>query len=147
MRADVFAKAGRYDEGLPYGYAEDYDFLLRVSRVGRIGLIEEPLADIQKGGDSFFRDRAGMTIEGLTVLLEKHPEFTGSRRGHARLLGQLAFSHAAMGQRSQATRLAGRSLMRYPVAPYALLALFQLTTRLDPRIVMGLAARMGRGIS
>ena len=37
MRRDVFAKAGLYDEDIPNGYAEDYDWILRVARVGRMG--------------------------------------------------------------------------------------------------------------
>ncbi len=39
MRRDVFAKAGLYDEEIPHGYAEDYDWILRVARVGRLGAV------------------------------------------------------------------------------------------------------------
>ena len=49
MRRDVFAKAGLYDEEIPNGYAEDYDWILRAARVGRIGAVLTPLADITEG--------------------------------------------------------------------------------------------------
>jgi hypothetical protein len=54
MRRDVFAKAGLYDEKIPNGYAEDYDWILRAARVGRIGAVLTPLADITKDGGSWY---------------------------------------------------------------------------------------------
>ena len=55
MRRDAFAKAGSYDEEVPYGYAEDYDWVLRAARAGRVGLVTQPLADIRRNGTSFYQ--------------------------------------------------------------------------------------------
>ena len=90
MRRDVFAKAGLYDEKIPNGYAEDYDWILRAARVGRIGAVLTPLADITKDSGSWWPGNAAMTVAGLEYLLAKHPEIAASPRGHARLLGQIA---------------------------------------------------------
>jgi GT2 family glycosyltransferase len=147
MRRDAFAKAGQYDETLPHGYAEDYDWVLRAVRVGRIGVVVEPLADIRKDVQSWFRERAENTAEALEYFLRIHPEITRSRRGHARVLGQIGYAHATLGHRSIALRYAGRSLRRYPAAPHAYLALAQATIGLDPRVTLKAARVFRRGLS
>ena len=117
MRADVFAKAGLYDEQTPNGYAEDYDFILRVARVGRIGAVTAPLADIRKDSGSWWPGNAAVTVNGLEYLLAKHPEIAGSARGHARLLGQIAFSRSLLGQRGRALQYAASAIARWPASP------------------------------
>lgn len=147
MRRDAFAKAGRYDEALPHGYAEDYDWVLRAVRVGSIGVVIEPLADIRKDVQSWFRERAENTSEALTYLLEAHPEIKTSRRGHSRVLGQIGYAEACLGNRRAALRAVGQSLTRYPLAPHAYLALAQATVGLDPRITLRAARVFKRGLS
>jgi len=98
MRRSAFDKAGLYDEELPFGYAEDYDWLLRASRVGGVGAVPEILADIRKDVPSWFRDKLLNTATALEYLLDKHPDFRDRRRGHARILGQIAYARAAGGQ-------------------------------------------------
>lgn len=147
MRRETFARAGQYAENLPHGYAEDYEFLLRVAQVGAIGVVREPLADIRKDNQSWFLQRAENTSEALTFLLKLHPELKTSRPGHARILGQIAFAQSSLGHRRAAFKLSGQALLRYPVAPHAYLALAQATTGVDPRRALGLARRFGRGLS
>jgi glycosyltransferase involved in cell wall biosynthesis len=147
MRADTFAKAGTYDETLPHGYAEDYDFVLKVARVGRIGIVVEPLADIRKNVQSWFRERAENTASALEHMLVIHPELKTSRRGYARILGQIAFARSTLGQRRRALGVVGRALVQWPVAPHAYLALFQITTGADPRRMLKIARIFGRGLS
>ncbi len=147
MRRDAFAKAGRYDEDLPHGYAEDYDWILRAARVGRIGVVIEPLADIRKDVQSWFRERAENTAEALTYLLQAHPELRSSRRGHARILGQIAYAQACLGQRQAAFKTVEQSLRRYPFAPHAYLALTQAVTGSDPRLTLKAARVFRRGLS
>src|SRR5690349_12540191 len=74
MRRDAFAKAGLYDEAAPNGYAEDYDWVLRAARVGRIGVVVNPLADIRKDAQSSssYYGQASITAAGLEYLLDKH---------------------------------------------------------------------------
>lgn len=147
MRRDAFAKAGRYDEALPHGYAEDYDWVLRAVRVGSIGVVIEPLADIRKDVQSWFRERAENTAEALSYLLEAHPEIKTSRRGHSRVLGQIAYAEACLGHRRAALQAVAKSLRRYPAAPHAYLALAQASIGLDPRLTLRAARIFKRGLS
>jgi hypothetical protein len=147
MRRDAFAKAGRYDEEIPHGYAEDYDLILRLSRVGQIGAVTEPLADIRKDVQSWYQGRSQNTVDGLEYLLRKHPDLKSVARGHARILGQIAFARSCMGQRGAAIRLAFRALARWPLSPYGYLALGHAVTGVAPERVLKGARFFGRGIA
>jgi glycosyltransferase involved in cell wall biosynthesis len=146
MRRDAFAKAGRYDEEIPHGYAEDYDLVLRLSRVGLIGAVTEPLADIRKDVQSWYQGRSQNTVDGLEYLLRKHPDLKTTARGHARILGQIAFARSCMGQRGAAARLALRALTRWPLSPHGYLALGHAATGVAPERVLKGARYFGRGI-
>ena len=147
MRRSAFETAGLYDEELPHGYGEDYDWLLRASRVGSVGAVQEILADIRKDIPSWFRDRWINTATALEYLLDKHPDIRKRRRGHARILGQIAYARAAAGQRGRGARIAGRALFRYPAAPHAWLALAVAGPGIEPRRMLSAARRLGRGLS
>jgi glycosyltransferase involved in cell wall biosynthesis len=147
MRRSAFDAAGLYDEDLPHGYGEDYDWLLRASRVGSVGAVQEILAEIRKDVPSWFRDRWVNTATALEYMLDKHPDFADSRRGHARILGQIAYARACAGERRRGARLAGRALCRYPAAPHAWLALAVAGPGIEPRRLLTGARRMGRGLS
>jgi hypothetical protein len=96
---------------------------------------------------SWFRDRALNTASALEYILDKHPDFRGHRRGHARVLGQIAYARACAGDRIAAARLAGAALARYPAAPQAWLALAAAGPGVDPQRVLLTARRLGRGVS
>jgi glycosyltransferase involved in cell wall biosynthesis len=147
MRRAAFELAGDYDTELPQSYAEDYEWLLRAVRHGRIGVVREPLANIKKDGESWFRERAEVIAEALEYVLRVHPEIARSRRGYARVAGQIAFARANLGQRRDATRWLLRSMGRWPLSPQAGLALFQLVFRVDPRLLLRSARVMGRGLT
>jgi glycosyltransferase involved in cell wall biosynthesis len=147
MRRSAFDKAGLYDEDLPHGYGEDYDWLLRASRAGKVGAVEEVLADIRKDVPSWFRGRSLNTASALEYLLEKHPDFRNRRRGHARILGQIAYARIAGGERRQGLRIAGRALCRYPAAPHAWLAVAVAGPGVQPQRLLSVARRLGRGLS
>lgn len=147
MRRAAFDLAGPYDEVLPQSYAEDYEWLLRASRHGTIGVVRQPLANIKKDGQSWFRERAEVVAEALQYLLHEHPEIRSSRRGHARILGQIAFARASLGDRRGALRWIARSLVRWPAAPQAALALFLVLFRVDTRLLLRSARTVGRGLS
>ncbi|MEQ6902483.1 glycosyltransferase family A protein [Nocardioides sp. YIM 152588] len=147
MRRSAFDVAGLYDEELPFGYAEDYDWILRATSVGSVGAVEDVLADIRKDVQSWFRDRSLNTATALEYLLEKHPDFADRRKGHARILGQIAYARAAGGQRGQGARLAGRALTRYPASPHAWLALAVAGPGIPPEKMLRMARRAGRGLS
>ena len=147
MRRSAFDRAGLYDEDLPHGYGEDYDWLLRASRVGQVGAVQEILADIRKDVPSWFRGRSLNTATALEYLLDKHPDFAHQRRGHARILGQIAYARAAAGERGRGVRIAGRALARYPAAPHAWLALAVAGPGIQPARLLTAARRLGRGLS
>ncbi len=147
MRRSAFDVAGLYDEELPFGHGEDYDWLLRASRAGSVGAVQEILADIRKDVPSWFRDRWLNTATALEYILEKHPDFRERRRGHARMLGQIAYARAAAGERARGARLAGRALSRYPATPHAWLALAVAGPGIEPRRMLSLSRRLGRGLS
>lgn len=147
MRRTAFAKAGEYDEELPHGYGEDYDWLLRASRVGKVGVVNEILADIRKDVPSWFRGKALNTADALEYMLVKHQDFSTYPPGHARILGQIAYARATAGERRPAIRYAGRALRVYPTAPHAWLGLATALTGVSPQRVLGLARTFGRGVS
>ena len=147
VRRGVFDRIGGYDENLPQGYGEDYELLLRAVRITKVGVVTEVLADIRKYNQSWFRDRAEVTIEALEYLLRHHPEIALSRPGHARVLGQIAFAKATLGLREDAIRDSRRALRRWPVAPHAALAMVQATTGIDPSVALRGARAFGRGLT
>jgi glycosyltransferase involved in cell wall biosynthesis len=147
MRRDTFAKVGQYDENLPNGYAEDYDWVLRTAKAGPVGVVMQPLADIRKDGQSWYRGGAENLASGLEYMLAKHPDITSSPRGHARMLGQIAFARSSLGQRGVAVRYAMTALVRWPASPYPYIALAHSATGIDPRRVLGLARVFRRGMA
>lgn len=147
IRRQVFDVIGQYDEKLPGSYAEDYDLLLRAVEVGRIGVINEPLASIRQYNMSWFRERGEVVAEALEYLLAKHPQIAQSRQGHARVLGQIAFARSTMGQRKTALLTAGKAFRRWPIARHAALAVVQSATGVNPQLLLGLVRRAGRGIT
>jgi glycosyltransferase involved in cell wall biosynthesis len=149
MRRDAFAKAGLYDEATPNGYAEDYDWILRAARVGRIGVVVNPLADIRKDAQSSssYYGQAAITAAGLEYLLAKHHDLAASRRGRARLLGQLGFARSVLGERRPALRCATAAIMLWPTSPHGYLALAHVVTGLDRRHVLRVARLFGRGLA
>ena len=147
MRREAFAKAGRYDEELPGGYAEDYDWVLRAARAGKIGMVTEPLADIRKGDTSWYQGAAERTAPALERMLGKHPDIVRSRRGHARMLGQIALARSSLGERGPALRYSMRALARWPASPYPYVALVHITTRIDLQHLLRAARLLRRGLA
>jgi hypothetical protein len=146
MRREAVTRAGHYDENLPGGYAEDYDWMLRLARAGRVGTVTEPLADIRKDTRSWYMGGMENTAAGLEYLLAKHPDFAASPRGHARILGQIAFARSVLGQRRLALRYALTALAKWPASPHACVALAHIATGIDPRHFRRAARLLGRGM-
>jgi glycosyltransferase involved in cell wall biosynthesis len=145
MRREAFEVVGAYDEELPRGYAEDYDWVLRVARAGPVGVVTEPLADIRKDAKSWYQ--GGNAAPALEYMLAKYPDFAASPRGHARILGQIAFAHSALGERGPALRYAAKAVTRWPMSPYPYIAFVHTTTRIDPRHLLRAARLFRRGMA
>jgi hypothetical protein len=147
MRREAVERAGLYDEDLPGGYAEDYDWVLRLARTGPVGTVAPLLADVRKDSGSWYYGRAAMTAAGLEHLLAKHPDIAGSRRGHARVLGQIALARSVLGERRQAARYAGRAFVRWPLSLHACVALAHIATGIDDRHLRRAARLLRRGMA
>jgi hypothetical protein len=108
--------------------------------------LPEPLAVVRWGTQSFFLRRWLTMADGLTWLLDRHPEFETSPSGSARVRGQIAFAQAAMGHRRAALRWAASAVRRRPLEPRAPLAVAVALRLLSPDAVMTALHRRGRGI-
>lgn len=146
VRRDAFdGPIGPMDEHIPGGYGEDYEWWLRAARHAPVPNVQEGLYRVLWTGSSFFRDGWNNMDASLAMLLERFPEFRTQPRGLGRILGQRAFANAAMGNRSEAVRLAMTSLRYKPTELRVLLAL-AVAAGVDANSVMATANRFGRGI-
>jgi glycosyltransferase involved in cell wall biosynthesis len=139
-------RIGLVDEDLPGGYGEDYEFLLRASRIGPVVCVPEPLTRIHFHDSSFFVSRWRTIDQALTYLLDRVPEFAEEPKGMARIEGQLAFANAAMGERKKAAQYAGRSLRKNPMTKHSYAALLVASGLVSADRVVAMARQRGRGI-
>lgn len=135
---------GLFDEQIPGGYAEDYEWLLRAARRVRLAWVDRPLVRIHWGSQSHFSQRWDMVVEGLIYLVRKRPEFAQEPRGLARIYGQIAFAHAAQGEAAQARRWSRRSLSASLFEPRAYLAWLVSYRLMKADAVTAMLANLGR---
>ncbi|MGO1734947.1 MAG: glycosyltransferase family 2 protein [Leucobacter sp.] len=147
MRASALhGPVGLIDEQLPASYGEDYDLLLRAAKVGRIVAVPEPHTVIHWDRTSYFTEKWIGIVEGLSYLLGKHPEFTRSAEGQARIEGQIAFAHGALGNRGDARAWARRAIAHDSLQMRAYLALLVGFGVLSSERVVAALNRRGRGM-
>lgn len=147
MRRDAVVQGfGLVGEDVPGGFGEDYDFLLRVSRRHPIVHVAQTMTVVRWGSQSFFFQRWQTMLEGLSWILAKYPEFETVPAGSARIRGQVAFAHAALGQRKKALRWATSAAQRNPFEPRAPLAIAVACGLVSPERVMRTLHSRGRGI-
>lgn len=145
-RAELVGEIGLVDEQLPGSYAEDYELLLRASRLGPIVCVEEPQSRVYLHDSSFFASRWQTINDALVYLLDRVPEFSQDPKGLARIEGQIAFSHAALGNRAAAAKWALRSLRKSRRARQSYAALVVASRLVSADRVLATARRFGRGI-
>ncbi len=143
-RSDV--GRGFVDEQLPASYGEDYDILLRLSELGDVHSVCEPLVLVHWNRPSFFAEKWQGLAAGLTYLLHKHPELVGQRHNAARIRGQIAFAHAAAGDRAAAGRWARRALRSRRAEPRAWAALVVAGGVLSPGLTVRTLNKLGKGL-
>lgn len=142
----VLAMVGGWDETIPGSFAEDYDLLLRLARTGPIGLVNEVVTDVHWNGGSHFFSRWRTIADALTDLLARYPEFASSPRGRARISGQIAFAHAASGQRDLARLWLRRAWTDRRAEPRIVLTAVALSGVVSPGRIQSMLHRRGRGI-
>jgi glycosyltransferase involved in cell wall biosynthesis len=145
-RSLILDRIGLVDEAIPGSYAEDYDWLLRAAKVAPVVAVQEPLVTVHWHQSSFFADRWRMIISALTYLVDKHRDLEQEPTGLARIYGQIAFAHAALGERGPARRWVRRTLSLDLRERRAYLAL-AVSLRLVPAgLVVRVAHAAGKGI-
>jgi glycosyltransferase involved in cell wall biosynthesis len=145
-REALIDRIGLVDEQLPGSYGEDYEWLLRASRVTGIAAVPAPLVEVHWHPGSYFAERWRTIVDALDHLLATCPEVAADGRGRARIEAQQAFAHAALGEGGTARRLALRALGRSPGQRRAWLALAVSTGLVSTDVVLRRAAARGRGI-
>jgi glycosyltransferase involved in cell wall biosynthesis len=136
---------GLIDEDLPGSYGEDYEFLLRASRLAPIVSLQAPLVRVH-WQTSWFAGRWQTIIDALRYELEKHPELTTDRRNLSRMYGRMAVAYGALRQPGRAFHYARRSISLNPRQPRGYLAVPVALRLIPPQWLMRAAHRMGRGI-
>jgi glycosyltransferase involved in cell wall biosynthesis len=145
-RRQLLDDIGLVDEQIPGSYAEDYEWLLRAARLAPVLAVPEPLAVIHWHQSSFFADRWRTIIAALTYLVDKHRELQQEPSGLARIYGQIAFAHAALGERRPARSWARRTLSLNRRERRAYLALAISLGLVSAKTVTRLAHLAGKGI-
>ncbi len=139
-------RIGMVDETIPNSMCEDWDLLLRASRERAIVHVDLPLVRVHWGRSSYFYQQWGVKNIAHLWMLDHHPDILSSAVGAGRVFGQLAFGHAALGQRRSALRWAGRSIRANWREPRAVLALAVAAGVVSDKRVLDSLQRRGHGI-
>lgn len=140
-RAELIDVIGPVDEDVPGGYGEDYEWLLRATRVTDLIMVPAPLVTVRWHTASFYSERWQMRIDGLEYILARVPEFSDEPVGLARITGQMAFARASLGDRRGALSGALRALRLNPREMRAVLAVAVAAGVPSPWIVAWLQRR------
>lgn len=125
-RRDVIREAGRFDEALPA--LQDWDFMLRVAKLGPIALVDEPLVIQHLSPDSITRSPR-KRVEARARIVEKNMDLLSARPDllatHHQAIGSAlhALGDVAGARRHllRALRLGPFSLRRWGAAALTLL--------------------------
>ena len=146
IRRSALDAIGMVDETAPASQNEDWDLLLRSSRRHAIAHLDEPLVLVRWGSSSLFVSEWQSRIVAAEWILEQHPDVRSSAVGHARLLGQIAFAHAALGHSRAAMASAVRASRLHWREPRGYLAMAVAAGFLSPTIILKLLHQRGHGI-
>lgn len=145
-KSDLLGRIGLVDEALPGSYGEDYELLLRATRFGDVVAVRSPLITVRWDRPSFFAGKWQNMAVGLTYILRKFPELESSPKGISRIIAQVAFAHAALGERKTALSWVLSSLRRDPLQIRAYGALAVAAGLVPAQALLDIANRKGRGL-
>jgi len=140
-RAELVDQIGLVDEDVPGGYGEDYEWLLRATRITDMLLVPAALVMVRWHTASFYAERWQMRIDGLQYILDRYPEFSGEPVGLARIKGQMAYAKASLGDRKGALKLAAETLKLNKTEGRAVLAMLVAAGVPSPKVVSLLQKR------
>jgi glycosyltransferase involved in cell wall biosynthesis len=142
----AFDRIGEVDEKIPGSYGEDYDWMLRAVAGEDVAVVGQALVTVLWHPGSFFSTRWPVIIDALDYLVAKHPELRASKPGRARIYGQKAFAHAALGERRAARHWAWQSLRLSPRERRPYLAILISTGLVSAARIIAVANARGRGL-
>ncbi len=146
-RRDVVINSiGLVDEDIPGSYGEDYEWLLRATKLGALVAVRQPLVRVYWHRSSFFADRWTTIVQSITYLLDRFPEFCEEPRGLARLKGRRAFALAAAGNRRSARAEAWAAMRLNWRERRAYVALVVSLRLISAERAQRVVHRFGRGI-
>lgn len=146
FRRERLVDLGLVNEDLPGSFGEDYELLLRTARQAPIRNLPEVHVLVRWHHRSHFVRQWDTMAEALRWLLREYPEFATVRAGEARVSGQIAFACAALGDRREAVRWAGRTARRNPWELRAYLALAVASGAVKPDTLLNRLQERGRSI-
>ncbi|MBB4760807.1 glycosyltransferase involved in cell wall biosynthesis [Actinoplanes digitatis] len=146
VRRSTWAAAGDVDEGIPGGYSEDYEWLLRVTAHTPIAVVRQALVIVDWHGGSFYFGRWATIVQAQRYLIDKHPELAGSRRGMARLRGQIAFALASGNRRMEALRELAAVVRLNPTEKRVLVIVPVILGLATGERLLRMAQKRGKGI-
>ena len=146
VRREVFAAAGPVDEDIPGGYSEDYEWLLRLSRLTDIAVCRAALVVVDWHGGSFYFGRWTTIVDAQRYLIRKHPELARSPAGLARIRGQIAFALASGHRRREAVRELAAVFRLNPAEKRILVTVPVLMGLVSGERVLRMAQKRGKGV-
>ena len=141
----MLLQVGMFDESAPKGHNEDWDMLLRASRYGHVGVVDEPLAAAPWGSTSYFTYDYSSKIESFDWILANHPDLAEDEQARALILGRKSFWQACSGDR-EARATALECLRVTPAQPKAWLAILASTPFFSGTWFLSILERVGRGV-
>lgn len=145
-REALLGPLGLIDEEIPGSQNEDWDILLRAASLHPIVHIDQPYVRVMWGKGSHFSRRWDTKIDSSIYMLENYPDVAADKIGSSRLQGQIAFSHAASGNRDEAWQWAGRAIKQNPMQWRAWLAYGVALAPMSSEPLLNGLNRWGRGV-
>ncbi|MET8147723.1 glycosyltransferase family A protein [Actinoplanes sp. NPDC049668] len=146
VRRSTWAAVGDVDEDIPGGYSEDYEWLLRVTAHTPIAVVRQALVIVDWHGGSFYFGRWATIVQAQRYLIDKHPELARSRRGMARLRGQIAFALASGNRRMEALRELAAVVRLNPTEKRVLVTVPVILGLATGERLLRMAQKRGKGI-
>jgi glycosyltransferase involved in cell wall biosynthesis len=136
---------GLFDESAPRGHNEDWDILLRASRLGPIGVVDEPLVSAPWGATSYFTYDFASKVDSFDWIMDNHPDLAADRAARGHILARKAYWQACAGDPA-ARQTARESLRAGAAQPKAYLALLASTPLLSGTWFLSVLNRVGKGV-
>lgn len=146
LRSELLGRLGLVDEDLPRSFGEDYDLLIRASRLAPIAAVAEPLITATWKGQSLFARNWPSISDALQHMLAKHPEFDADPVGRARIEAQIAIAEVGRGRRDSGRAWARRAADSNRWEKRVPLARAIAWGWLTPEQASKAAHRLGRGV-